>query len=436
MATSHAQMERPGNADISVRGEALLPDRASEARALELLQMHLAAEQAATATGPLVPGNKLTLLQNGPATYEAMFAAMRAAEHHINLETYIFNDDEAGGQFAGLLLERQAAGVQVNIIYDSVGGLMTPAAFFDRLRDHGVRVLEFNPINPLAAMRRKWRMNNRDHRKQLIVDGRIAFVGGINISDTYSSAPMTRRGRRKRSRDADSGRNDGWRDTHVQIEGPVVAQFQRLFIDTWKRQQGAPLPERKYFPAIAASGDGIVRAIGSTPRDAESHIYETLIAAIHRAAIEVHLTIAYFGPDERLRAALTGAVQRGVDVRLILPSRTDVWPTLHLGRSHYTELLRGGVRIFERRGAIMHAKTICIDGVWSTIGSTNLNSRSFLHDDEINAVILNTSFGRQMRTMFAEDLSESDEILLERWQQRSWLQQLKERAAGLGEYWL
>jgi cardiolipin synthase A/B len=216
----------------------------------------------------------------------------------------------------------------------------------------------------------------------------------------------------------------------------VVAQFQELFMDTWTRQQGEPLPERKYFPALAAPGDGIARAIGSTPRDAESHIYETLIAAIQRAAIEVHLTIAYFGPDERLRAALIGAVQRGVDVRLILPSRTDVWPTLHLGRSHYTELLRGGVRIFERHGAIMHAKTICIDAVWSTIGSTNLNSRSFLHDDEINAVILNTAFGRQMRVMFAEDLSESDEILLEQWQKRSWLQRMKERAAGLGEYWL
>jgi cardiolipin synthase A/B len=436
MAMSRAQLETSRDSDHAAHGAASLPRREIASGTTELFQMHLAAERAATLDCPLVPGNRMTLLQNGPDTYEAMFAAMRRAEHHINLETYIFNDDEAGGQFARLLLERQADGVQVNIIYDSVGGLATPAAFFERMREQGIRVLEFNPINPLQALRRKWRINHRDHRKQLIVDGRTAFVGGINISNSYSSAPLSRRRRRKRRRDADDGGNDGWRDTHVQIEGPVVAQFQHLFMDTWQRQSGETLPEHGYFPALDAQGDGIVRAIGSRPADADSHIYRTLISAIERAQAEVHLTIAYFGPDAALREALIGAAQRGVDVSLILPGRSDVWPTLHLGRSHYTELLQGGIRIFERQGGIMHAKTISIDGVWSTIGSTNLNSRSFLHDDEINAIILDPVFGGKMRKMFAEDLAESEEILLERWQQRSWLQRMKERAAGLGEYWL
>ena len=146
-------------------------------------------------------GNKLTLLQNGPATYQAMFAAMREATDHINLETYIFDDDEVGTQFSDLLLERQAAGVQVNVIYDSVGGLTTPDAFFDRLRDGGIEVLEFNPLNPLTGNKKEWLVNNRDHRRQLVIDGRIAFTGGVNISDTYSSAPSGRRTRKKRNLD-------------------------------------------------------------------------------------------------------------------------------------------------------------------------------------------------------------------------------------------
>src|SRR5690606_30073922 len=163
----------------------------------DTLRRHLAFEQTVNEDSPLVLGNRVTLLQNGPATYEAMFAAMRAARDHINLETYIFEDGEQGQQFAALLLEKQAAGVQVNVIYDSVGGLPTPEEFFERLRAAGIRVLEFNPVNPLTKNTKPWLMNNRDHRKQLLVDGRIAFIGGVNISDSYASAPRRARARRK-----------------------------------------------------------------------------------------------------------------------------------------------------------------------------------------------------------------------------------------------
>ena len=249
-------------------------------------------------------GNKLTLLKNGPATYEAMFAAIRAAKDHINLETYIFEDDEAGQEFSDLLLERQAAGVQVNVIHDSVGTLLTPEPFFDRLRDGGIEVLEFNPVNPLKGNKGEWRLNQRDHRRQLIVDGRIAFTGGVNISDTYSSAPSRRVA--SRNRDLPANLAEGWRDTHVQIEGPVVAEFQKLFMDTWARQKGEPLAERNYFPELTAQGDEIVRAIGSTPEDPQSQIYLTLISAITHAESTIHLTIAYFAPDPQLLTALIG----------------------------------------------------------------------------------------------------------------------------------
>lgn len=409
---------------------AILDQLEGQDAASDVLQKHLAYEQAVNADSPLVLGNKLTLLQNGPATYQAMFAAIRQAKNHINLETYIFDDDEVGQQFADLLLARQAAGVQVNLIHDGVGAIRTPKAFFDRLRDGGIRVLEFNPLNPLAGSQKAWRLNHRDHRKQLVIDGRIAFTGGVNISDSYSSAPPGRHAERERDPGA------GWRDTHIRIEGPVVAEFQKLFLATWARQKGEPLAAHNYFPELKAQGDEIVRVIGSTPDDPQNLIYLTLISAISHAEREVHLTIAYFAPDPQLLEALTDAAQRGVEVKLVLTSHTDSWAIFHLGRSHYTELLRGGVKIYERRGAVMHAKTACIDGVWSTIGSTNLDWRSFLHNDEINAVILGRDFAAQMKAMFAADLAESDAIVLEQWRRRSLLLRLKEQTARIGAYWL
>jgi cardiolipin synthase len=417
----------------AARSDAILVQLEGKNGDSDVLQKHLAYEQAVNVDSPLVLGNKLTLLQNGPATYQAMFTAIREARNHINLETYIFDDDEAGQKFSDLLLERQAAGVQVNIIHDSVGGILTPTAFFDRLRDGGINILEFNPVNPLAGNKSAWLPNNRDHRRQLVIDGRIAFTGGINISDTYSSAPG-RRARKKRESDPDA--TVGWRDTHIRIEGPVVAEFQKLFMDTWARQKGEPLAAKNYFPELKPQGDEIVRAIGSTPDDPDSLIYLTLMSAISHAELKVHLTIAYFAPDPQLLKALTDAARRGVEVKLVLPSHTDSWAIFNLGRSYYTKLLRGGVKIYERRGAVMHAKTACIDGVWSTIGSTNLDWRSFLHNDEINAVILGRGFAAQMEAMFVEDLVESDPITLEQWRHRSLMARLKERIARIGAYWL
>jgi cardiolipin synthase len=437
MAVPHAQQvefEGTHGPVSAARSDAILVRLEGQDGASNVLQKHLAYEQAVNADSPLVLGNKLTLLQNGPATYQAMFAAIRAAKDHINLETYIFDDDDAGKQFSDLLLERQAAGVQVNVIYDSVGGLTTPQAFFNRLREGGTQVLEFNPVNPLAGNKKAWLLNNRDHRRQLVIDGRTAFTGGINISDTYSSAPSGKRARKKR--DQAPAQAAGWRDTHIRIEGPVVAEFQKLFMDTWARQKGEPLAAKNYFPELKAQGDEMVRAIGSTPDDPHSLIYLTLMSAISHAELEVHLTIAYFAPDPQLLKALTDAAQRGVEVKLLLPSYSDSWAVFHLGRSYYTQLLRGGVKIYERRGAVMHAKTACIDGVWSTIGSTNLDWRSFLHNDEINAVILGRGFAAQMEAMFAQDLTESEAITLDRWKHRSLMLRLKERMARIGAYWL
>ncbi|MDP2026526.1 MAG: phospholipase D-like domain-containing protein [Sulfuriferula sp.] len=395
-----------------------------------LMDRHLAVEQGIPLDTPLVAGNRATLLQDGPKTYDAMFAAIRGAHHSINLETYIFEDGEIGQKFADLLLEKQAAGVRVNVIYDSVGSLATPVEFFQRLRDGGVQVVEFNPVNPLAPHAKTWLVNNRDHRKLLIVDGRIAFVGGINISNTYSRGSFIRKTKKKMNNTL------GWRDTHVQLDGPVVAEFQKLFMSTWNSQHGPALPQDGYFPVLSKQGSEVVRAIGSTYDAEGSPIYLTLLSAIAQAERQVYLTNAYFVPDPKLVQVLIKAARRGVDVRLILPSQSDSWIVFNAGRSHYTELLKGGVRIFERRGSVLHAKTGCIDGVWSTVGSTNLDWRSFLHNDEINAVILGAHFGTQMDDAFARDLASSDEITLARWERRSPIQRLEEWIARLPQYWL
>lgn len=433
METPHTQVVvfEGARGPVSAGRSAAIIDKLEGASGdIDILQKHLALEQAINLDSPLVLGNKLTLLEDGPATYGAMFAAMRAAKDHIHLETYIFEADDIGQQFAELLLAKQATGVQVNLIYDSVGCLNTPKEFFERLSAGGIQVLEYNPVNPLAGRKKEWLLNNRDHRKLLVVDGRTAFIGGINISETYSSG-SSRRSARKPAANV-----PGWRDTHLQIEGPVVAEFQKLFLDTWSKQKGPPLAGKNHFPTLDKLGDEIVRAIGSVSDDPGSPIYLTLLSAIEHAEQQVHITNAYFAPDPQFLKALTDSAQRGVEVKLVLPSQTDSWAVFHAGRSHYSKLLRAGVKIYERRGAVMHSKTASIDGVWSTIGSTNLDWRSFLHNDEINAAILGRDFARQMDAMFARDLAESDAIDLERWEQRSLLLRLKEGAARLAEYWL
>jgi cardiolipin synthase A/B len=390
---------------------------------LDILDKQIALEQEIVGSA-LVVGNKVGLLQDGPATYEAMFVALRAAKDHINMESYIIEDGVVGQQFAEVLLERQAHGVQVNLIYDSVGAFGTGRAFFDRLAQAGVQLLEFNPVNPLLGGK-GWAPNNRDHRKLLVVDGRTAFLGGINISNVYSS------GSAPRGSAGPADLTTGWRDTDIQVEGPAVGEFQKLFLQTWLKQKGKPLAEKDYFPALAPQGSEIVRAIGSTPDDPYSLIYLTLLSAIGNAEKQVYITNAYFVPDPQLVGALLGAAARGVDVKLILPGESDSAAVFYAGRSYYAQLLEGGVKIYERKGALLHIKTAIIDGVWSCVGSSNLDWRSALDNDEINAVILGRDFGGRMQAVFAGDLAASEPITLAQWSRRPLALRLKELTARL-----
>ena len=273
-------------------------------------------------------------------------------------------------------------------------------------------------------------MNQRDHRKLLVVDGRIAVLGGINISSVYSGGSSVRIG------GSATKTTVPWRDTDLQIEGPVVADLQKLFMDSWADQKGPTLAPRNYFPELARTGSEVVRAIGSGPDQTVNQNYVTLLSAINSAEREVWLTNAYFVPDPQLMQSLIDAVKRGVDVQMIVPSVSDSSLVFHAGRSHYEELLRGGVKMFERREALLHAKTVLIDGVWATVGSTNLDWRSFLHNQELTAVILGPEFGEKMHDAFRHDLAESTEITLETWQRRPAGTRAKEWFGRLWEYWL
>lgn len=418
-------------------GKALAAELKRQNGALDIVGRQLAIEQAVVGA-PLVVGNKVTLLLDGPQTYGAMFAAMRAARETINAEFYIIEDDAVGREFAAILRERRAAGVEINVVYDALGSMKTEKQFFDELRAAGVRVVPFHPISGVVA-KKPWKLNHRDHRKQVIVDGRIVVMGGLNIDDVYAKASGEGGSGMSSGGSGGSGsssakelKKSGWRDTAVQIEGPAVAEFQRLFLETWVKQKGAPLEKERYLPQVAAAGNDAVRAIGSTPDDKYSRSYLTFIAALTHAEKQVYITNAYFVPDPQLVQALIEAAGRGVDVRLVLPSATDSRAAAYAAHAHYEKLLRAGVKIYERKGALLHAKTAVIDGVWSRVGSTNLDWRSAVDNDELDAVIVSREFATQLLRTFAFDEAQSEEISLEAWLERPWRDRWKERVFHLG----
>jgi len=440
---SEIQLQGSRGALTAKQSQIVLDRLALNAPDTGIFERHLAFENAVV-DEPLTTSNKVRLLQDGPATYAAMAQAILVAKDHINFETYIIEDDEVGRAFVKLLLDKQRIGVQVNLIYDSVGSITMPRTFFDELKLAGGAVLEFNPVNPLKA-KKGWDINQRDHRKLLIVDGKTVFLGGVNISSVYSSGSF---GRHKVAKPAakNGEKNTPWRDTHIEISGPVVASFQRLFLSTWAKQKGAPLKDRKFFPQLKEEGKEVVRAIASSSDDVNKNvnanneitadIYTTLLSAITHAETSVFITNAYFVPDMQFIETLKAAVKRGVKVKILLPGHTDSGLVFHAGRSYYSGMLEADIEIYERSDRLLHSKTVLIDGVWSSVGSSNLDWRSFLHNDEVVAIVLGAGFGRQMLKMFEADLAASQRVTLDDWNNRPILHRIKERAARLWAYWL
>ncbi len=408
------------------RSRALLERLKRSVDPTDVLERHAAVIESVT-SNPLVKGNRVTLLVDGPATYAAMFDAVRNARDHIHLETYVMEDDETGRKFADLLLGRRSEGVQVDLVYDGVGSFHTPASFFQRLRDGGIRVVEFNPVIPRKA-RRSWGLTHRDHRKILVVDGKVAVTGGVNISEVY----------REGSSGGGSVGSGGipWRDTDVRIEGPAVAEFQKFFLDTWRRQKGPDLSGENPFPELEEAGSDLVQVVGNTPGEMNRLTFIMYVSAIVFAENSIHLTNSYFVPDRQTLNALTDAARRGVDVKIIVPKMTDIPTSLYASRHYYSDLLKAGVKLYQLRDSVLHAKTGVIDGVWSTVGSTNMDFWSFLNNDEVNAIVLSRAFAVEMEKMFARDLEQSEPIRLEDWTKRPLYPRLREWLAHLIARWL
>ncbi len=387
--------------------------------------------QGETITGrPFVDGNKIELLRDGNATFPAMLAAIRHAKKYINMESFTF-DDKAGKRFAKALINRRQHGVKVNLIYDAFGSSDTPPGIFDYMRAHGITLLEFNPITVGEVM--DMDANHRDHRKLLIVDGKEAFVGGVNISAVYLH--------KKKLKEAlgNSDKDDAdplpWRDTHIKITGPAVREFEHAFRQTWVEQHGSPVAFNWPLDGYK-SGDWRVEALLGAPTNGHYDIYESLLMAITLAQHSVHLTTGFFAPTPELMEALEKAARRGVDVELMLPSTSDSDMALAAGHASYHELLESGVRIYEIQGAVLHAKTSVIDGMWSTVGSANLDWRSAVLNNECNAVILGAVFGAQMETLFHDDVVHSKAITLEDWGGRPFEERLQEMGASWIDYFL
>ena len=373
---------------------------------------------------PFVPGNLVTLLKNGPATYAALRQAIENAKTRIEMESYEF-DGPVAQSFGELLLRKRSEGVTVRLIYDAWGSNDTPGALFDHLRKGGIQVVEYSPFDPAKMITLD--INRRDHRKLLVVDGRIAITGGVNISQVYKN--------RRHGNNAADPDLMAWRDTDVQIEGPVVPDFERLFVETWRSQNGPPIADP---PPIVppAQGDSTISAIDGSPNNNHPAIYRTLLVAMSVARTSIHLTTGFFVPTPDLEQAFKCAARRGVDVRIVVPETSTSSLSVNAGRAQYTELLEAGVHIYERQHTVLHAKTAVIDGVWSAVGSSNLDWRSVVFNNEIDAIILGPHFGQQMEELFQHDEAESIEIDPAKWRHRPLGERLHEFGARIFDVFL
>jgi cardiolipin synthase len=396
-----------------------------------LLDYHLAAMRDLGAP-PLLTGNSVQLLVDGPATYRAMFQAIEAAREYIFVESFIFEEAVEGDRkLSELLGQARRRGVEIYVLYDAIGSLTTDAGFLAGLEQHDIALCAFNPLNPLDE--RFSGLNQRDHRKIVVVDGELAFAGGINFSQAYRIASkQARRGGFSKQKAIE----EGWRDTHVSMRGTAVKQLEKLFREMWRTAECAGEVRPPFVEAARAGGNTLMQIVASAPSDELNEVYVTMLSVITYAQKSIDITMAYFVPDEALEKALRDAAQRGVRVRMLLPSYSDFSGVFYAGRAHYDELLEAGVKLYELESAFLHSKSIVVDGVWSSVGSTNFDWRSFVHNYEISVCVIDEPFARRMDEMFAADLAESKEITLEAWKDRGFKERFKELLWLPLQYWL
>lgn len=354
--------------------------------------------------------NRIEPLRNGEQFYEAEFAALRKAQHNIELEAYIFHKGEITRRLLAILTERARAGVQVKLTLDSLGSISTPKSYFKALRQAGGRVEWYHPLRW-----DNWFMsNNRTHREMTIVDGRIAFVGGAGYADWWRYP---------------SKNEPSWRDTVFRVEGEAVTRLQGTFVENWVESSGEVLNGEEYFPpASHTNGNTPALVVGSTPSSGGSTrsriLYQMLIAGARKS---IDITTPYFVPDGSMRQELVRALHRGVQVRILVPGKhTDHYLTRSTGRRLFGELLKAGAKIYEYEPSMIHAKITIADGAWVVFGSTNLDNRSFGINDEVNVAALDSQLSGVVTHQLEEDLAHCDEITFQQWSKRSLFERLLE----------
>ncbi|MBA3483068.1 MAG: cardiolipin synthase [Pirellulales bacterium] len=362
---------------------------------------------------PLVNGNRITTMVNGKRIFPAMLDALRKAEQTITFETYIYWSGKIGRELSETLAERARAGVRVHVLLDWVGSARLDEDAVTRMIEAGVEVEKYRPL--------RWynlsRVNSRTHRKILVIDGRVGFIGGVGIADQWLG-------------DAESPEH--WRDTHFQVEGPVVAQLQAAFTDNWTKTHADVLNEDRYFPELEQRGEVQAQVFVSSPREGGDSARLMYLLSIAAARQRILIANAYFVPDDLCVDSLAEAQRNGVRVEVMVPGKNiDTHVTRRASRSRWGKLLAAGVAIYEYQPSMFHCKVMVIDDCWTSVGSTNFDNRSFRLNDEANLNVLDRDFASRQADVFEQDKQRSRRITFEAWKTRPLLEKVLETLAGL-----
>jgi cardiolipin synthase len=364
--------------------------------------------------GPaIVAGNRIENLENGAEIFPAMLAAVKGAKQTISFETYIYWSGAVGKQFAEALEERARAGVKVHVLIDWVGSQKMEDSLVDEMKAAGIEVQLYHPLH--------WynlgRMNNRTHRKLLVVDGRVGFTGGVGIADQW---------------DGHAQDPDHWRDSHYRLEGPAVLQMQAAFLDNWIKTTGKVLQGVEYFPPVPPAGDQMAQVFTSSPSGGGDSMALMYLLSITAAEKTIDLSASYFVPDELTRRALRAALERGVKVRIIVPGRhIDAQVVRQASRADWGALLQAGAEMYEFAPTMFHCKMMLVDSKLASVGSTNFDSRSFRLNDEANLNVYDHAFAEKLEDVFEADLKRSKRITYEAWKHRPLRQKITERFSSL-----
>jgi cardiolipin synthase len=364
--------------------------------------------------GPsILEGNRTEVLLNGDMIFAAMLKAIAQAQRTITFETYIYWSETIGREFSDALIERARAGVKIHVLLDWIGSAKMESRYLDDMTAAGIQVVRYHEPRWYNLQR----LNNRTHRKLLVVDGEVAFTGGVGIADKWRGNAQDK---------------EHWRDTHFRVEGPVVAQMQAVFMDNWIKATGHVLHGAAYFPELQRRGGEAAQMFSSSPSGGSESMTLMYLMAVTAAEHSIHLSNSYFVPEELLVEALVAAAKRGVKVRIIVPGPyidTDV--VRRASRARWGALLEAGVQIAEYQPTMFHCKVLVVDALWVSVGSTNFDNRSLRHNDEANLNVMSAAFAQRQVEIFEQDFSRSKPVTLQAWRERPWREKALEHAASL-----